>query len=249
MTDILKAEFHKLKGNKLLYGLIFCAFLHFLLAALVFSNLGILDFGGDGSFSLWRYIPSSLVTLSLNIPVLAFMFPLIINSFVSEELNSDRIIYQVVGKGGKKKVYGAKMLLGLSLSTLYLILSAIFIAIAYYAFLVPAGVAGVSNDTYFVKLLVFFVFYFFCIQLISLSLSFIGFEKGQVILMFLLAFVTNNLAQNKDLYAYFPGSIVGNFLEKNPNMDSIMMNQYIVLTFITFVFVYIGRNKFLRKEF
>lgn len=250
MINLFKAEFYKLKGNKFLLGLLFASSIPFLLSAVFVSDFKGLDFGGQGTFSLLRYVSGSGALVSHEMPIGTILLALWFNSFISEEINSDKIIYQVIGKKMKAKLYTVKMLLGIGVTLAFDLLTSLFAIIGYYIFIFNTGIAGSSNDRYYGKILIFYFFYLICFQVVAMSLSFLGMEKGMVCIMFLLALVTANLSQNANLYTYFPGSIaISNLIEKNPNISDIVTNQYLLLTFIALLFIFISRTKFLKREF
>ncbi|GAB2021339.1 hypothetical protein RyT2_04130 [Pseudolactococcus yaeyamensis] len=250
MINLLKAEFYKLKGNKLLLGLLFASIIPFLLSAIFVSDFKGIEFGGKGTFSLLRYVSGTITVLSYDMPIGTILLALCFNSFISEEINSDRIIYQVIGKKMKAKLYAVKMLLGIGVTLTFNLLTSLFAIIGYYVFIFNTEIAGSSDDRYYGKMLFFYLFYVVCFQIIAISLSFLGMEKVMVCVMFLLAIVTANLSQNAKLYTYFPGSIaISDLIEKNPNISDIMANQYLLLTFIALLFIFISRTKFLKREF
>ena len=248
MLNLIKAEMFKLRKNKLCYfGIILALFP--LVLSFLFTT-GSDTFSIFGRYDLLSYVNGNFSTIILGTGVYFVFFSMVINSVVSNEINSDVVIYEIVGKGKKIKLFFSKLITLLMLFSIILFLVFLFTILGYELFLTHTTHIQNSHAFYEPGNFIYSIFYYYGVLIIFTALSFLGLNNGLVIGSFIFNLLSLKLCTINFLAPFLIGGpVYANYDLYHKNYGSFLMSQYVLLVVTVGLFLYFSFQHFNKRDF
>ncbi|MDR2660422.1 MAG: hypothetical protein LBC17_00005 [Lactobacillaceae bacterium] len=245
---LIRAELIKLTKNKLTYFGIILSLVPFIITLLFAS--GSKSFLLFGKYDLLSYTNGMFSTVALGIGIFSIYFSMIINSVISSEINSDMIIYEIIGKSKRKKIFISKIISLLIFFSIILCLMLIFIILGYEFFLRNTEYAISTHDKYELGTFIYAIIYYYGLIIFISSLSFLGLGNSLVI----GSFIENLLIVKLSSIVWLAPYIIGSPMDTNAdtyshNFTQFMSTQYVLLFFAVIVCLFICKHIFESRDF
>lgn len=247
MSSLLKAEFIKLHHKKLVYLSLIIGLLPILFSVLFVSESEAMIL--YGTYGLMEYTSGMFGSLVLGTGILALYFALLINSFISDEVTSEIILYEVVGENKRAHTFAVKILTSVIVSLLFVIFSLLVTVISYFVFIRGSEYGQVADNIYELSSLLFAILYFIIFVVIIASLSFYGLQKILIFGAFVYNLVLVNLSNSELLFKYLLGAPIFTGVQiADKAMLRLEINQSVVIILTGGIIMALSRSSFLKRD-
>lgn len=257
MKTLISAELYKILKNKLTYvGLALSTLPVLISFCMVYAkesfSLDAAD-GGVIQITLFEYVTNISFSLIWQIFIFLLFLVLYINTYISDEIKTDKIIYQIIGPQQKKRIFMSKLWTTVLITLTFLLACMFMTGVGFQLFIVGSEYfSRVSEFSKWGTIIItsYNIIYYICLMLVIASLSFI--KKGNAVLV--IAFVTNLLSNQltniEKIARWIPGCLVYN--SGLANQGNIYLNYFIQSLYIivvTSIILFISYKIFQKREF
>ncbi|GAB2021340.1 hypothetical protein RyT2_04140 [Pseudolactococcus yaeyamensis] len=257
MKTLISAELYKILKNKLTYvGLVLTTIPILISFCFIYAKESFsLDAtnGEVAQLTLFEYITNISFSLIWQIFIFLLFLVLYINTYISDEIKTDKIIYQIIGPQQKKRIFMSKLWTTVLITLTFLLICMLMTGLGYQLFIVGSEYfSRVSGFSIWGIIVItsYNIIYYVCLMLVIASLSFI--KKGNAVLV--IIFITNllsiQLTNVEKIARWIPGCLVyDSALANQGNIIGIAIFQVIYLVAITGVIVFMAYRNFQKREF
>ena len=255
MKTLFFAELYKVLKNKLTYVAIGLATIPLIISACFIYAKESFSLGNGSSvpkINVFDYTINISLGMIFQIFIYILFLVLYINSFISDEVKTDKILYQVVGSEHRKNTFINKIMVTVFVSLVFLGLTMLSAYLGFELFIVDSEYFSNKNtfDSTQLFLLCFQFLYFICFMIFVACLSFV--KKGNIVLIatFVVNLLSLNLAGKEKIALFIPGALSYNSnLLSQGNIVGVGIFQVIYLVAITGVIAFMAYRNFQKREF